>query len=333
MIDTAAAVYYLSIAVLFAVSVFVGKVAGPLFARLLEKLAGKTKSTLDDRIISSIKVPMESFFFLVVFYFLLHSFPELSQAAALLEKYTLAILILLGAFLLSEASGAAIRWYYDEGSKASRIKLDLSLLPLFRKVTKIAIYLIGITLALSEAGFDVTGLVAVTSIAGIIIGLASQETLANLFAGLALQLDRPYHYGDYLRLPASGEIVRIRKIGMRSTRLEDMFHNTMIISNSELAKMRVTNLSMPDSMSIIPVQAEVPLGTDLEKLKRKIVSALSAAKPAGLLPERGYSLWLDSVKPSALSITFSFWVSDYPHAQRIKEIVNRAMLDFVRKGR
>src|SRR3989338_1922753 len=158
MIDQAMLTYYAFIAALFAASVIVGMIAGPIFVRILEAFAGKTKSTLDDRIILSIKVPLESFFFLIVFYFLIHSFPELSEPAVFLEKYTSAIFIVMATFLLSEASGAAIRWYYEDGAKSSRFKLDLSLLPLVRKVTKIIIYVIGLTIALSETGFDVTGL-------------------------------------------------------------------------------------------------------------------------------------------------------------------------------
>jgi small-conductance mechanosensitive channel len=145
-------------------------------------------------------------------------------------------------------------------------------------------------------------------------------------------MDRPYHYGDYLRLPG-GEIAIVRKIGMRSAKLEDMHHNTMIISNSEFAKIRVTNLSLPDDISIVPVSGEFPLGTNFENLKKKIVSSLSSAKPNGLMPERGYTLAIDAVKPSSAVITFSFWVKGYHHADKIKELVNRAMLGFAKAGK
>lgn len=325
--------YYLGhIALLFVISLLVGKVAGPIFTRMLEFLSGKTASTLDDRVIAAIKAPAESFFFLIVFYFLIHAFPELAAAAAFLERYTYAILVVIGTFMLSEASGAAIRWYYEEGAKTSKLnfRMDMSLLPLVRKVTKLGIYVVGFTLALSATGFDVTGLLAITSVAGLVLGLASQETLANLFAGIALQMDRPYHYGDYLRLPG-GEVAIIRKIGMRSAKFEDMSHNTILISNSEFAKMRVTNLSLPDDVSVVHVSAELPLGSGLEKLRLKLASALSRAKPAGLLIDKGYSLTIDAVKPSAVAFTFSFWVKGYRHAAGIREIVNRTILDCAKK--
>ena len=322
--------YFGYIAAAFAASVVVGRIAGPVVVKALEYLTRKTASTLDDRIIDAVKVPLESFFFIIVFYVLLHSFSELALAAKFLETYTLAIIIVIATFMLSEASGAAIRWYYEEGYKAARhLKVDLSLLPFVRKVTKLLIYAIGLTLALSATGFDVTGILAVSSVAGIILGLASQETLGNIFAGIALQLDRPYHYGDFLRLPG-GEIAHIEKIGMRSTRLEDMSKNSVIISNSEFAKMRVTNLSLPSDESIVGVQAELPISTGLPELRKRISSSLAKEKPAGLMPNKGYSLSIDTVKPSTVLVSFSFWVKGYENADAIRQIVNRAILESAR---
>jgi len=318
------------IAGLFLVSIAVGGISGPIVVKALEFFSGKTKSTLDDRVIAAIKVPLESCFFIIVFYFLLQAVPELSDAAKFIEDYIVAIIVVIGTFMLSEASGAAIRWYYDEGHKSAHVmKVDLSLLPLVRKVTKLFIYVVGVTLALSTTGFDVTGILAVTSVVGLILGLASQETLANIFAGIALQIDRPYHYGDYLKLP-SGEVAKLDKIGMRTTRLTDVWHNTIIISNSEFAKLRVTNLSLPDDVSIVVTSSELSFATDLDALKKQIISALAREKPTGLLSDLGYTLSLDAVKPTTALVSFSFWVKDYNNADNIRQIVNRTILDFAR---
>ncbi|MEM4554948.1 MAG: mechanosensitive ion channel [Candidatus Anstonellaceae archaeon] len=324
---------------LFFISVILGKIIGPIISSILQQLAYKTKTTLDDRIIKAIKTPIESYSFLAVFYILLHLIPEMVEAAAFLEMYVLAILIVITTFMLSEISGAIIRWYYEEGqqeqrirSKVLRLGFDASLLPLVRKVTKLAIYVIGFTFALQQIGFDITGILAITTVTALIIGLASQETLANVFAGIALQIDRPYHYGDYIRLP-TGEIAIVRKIGMRSTKLEDLNHNTIILSNSEFAKMRVTNLSLPDNESIVQVMAEVPHTTDLARLQKEIVQHLEKKKLPGLLRERGYSLTIDSVKPSSVVISFNFWVKDYSNAARIKNEVNQKIFDFLKAKR
>ncbi|MEM4348071.1 MAG: mechanosensitive ion channel [Candidatus Anstonellaceae archaeon] len=329
-------VYFAYLLALFFLSVILGKISGPIISNILQKFAYKTKTTLDDRIINAVKTPLESYSFLAVFYILLHLIPEMVDAAVFLEKYVLAILIIITTFTVSEISGAFIRWYYEEGQKEQRISskvrrlgLDASLLPLVRKVTKLAIYVIGFTFALQQIGFDITGILAITTVTALIIGLASQETLANVFAGIALQIDRPYHYGDYIRLP-SGEIAIVRKIGMRSTKLQDLYHNTIILSNSEFAKMRVTNLSLPDNESIVQVTAEVPHMTDLVRLQKEIVKHLQKTNLPGLLAERGYTLTIESIKPSSVVISFNFWVKDYSNAARIKNEINQKVLDFIK---
>lgn len=335
MIDPLSLVYMGQIAALFLISVAIGRLAGPIVVKVLEVFTSRTKNKLDDRIIEAIKVPLESFFFLLVFYFLLHSFPDLADAAKLLDSYTIAILVLIATFMFSEASGAIIRWYYEEGHRArggriGKVELDLSLLPLVRKVTKLLIYAAGAIVALSTVGFDITGLLAISSVLGIIVGLASQETLANIFAGIAIQIDRPYHYGDYLRLP-SGDIAVVQKIGMRSTKLEDTQHNTIIVSNSEFAKMRITNLSLPDDICIVQVFAELPYSADLDLLENKISNAIHKAKPFGFLPAKGTRLAIESIKPSTVAFSFSFWVSGYYNSQPIKDMVNAEILRYAKK--
>jgi len=195
--------YWGSILLLFAISVATGAIIGKILIKIAKRLTERTKTSLDDRILAAIEAPVESFMFVIVFYFLvdlqLDILPNISAAVALVRTYVWAAIVVVSTYLVSEASGAIIRWYYEEGHRTARIKIDLSFLPLIRKISKIAIYFIGLTIALGAAGFDITGLLAVTSIAGIILGLASQETLGNIFAGIALQLDRPFRYGDYIK--------------------------------------------------------------------------------------------------------------------------------------
>lgn len=321
--------YIGQIIALFIISLFIGWVVGPLVLNILKHFS--TKNTLVERIINSITVPTESFFFLIIFYLLLRMFHALSDATILLEKYIYAILIIVATFMLSAVSGAVIRWYYEVGYKTAKLKLDLSLMPLFRKISKIIIYIFGFMLALSALGIDITAMIALTSVIGIILGLASQESLANLFAGIMLQIDRPYKYGDFLKLPGTNEIVKVEKIGIRSARLMDMQHNIVIISNSEFAKMKATNLSLPNHLSIIGISAELPHNTNLEKLKEKIVSALLKAKLNGFVPEKGCTLLIDRVNPSNVSFTFSCWVKNYENAFAIREFVNRIIWKFAKE--
>ncbi|VVB58018.1 Small-conductance mechanosensitive channel MscMJ [Candidatus Anstonella stagnisolia] len=326
-----------SIAILSAVSIVLGTILGKLLLRIAAFFVGKTKTTLDDRIFAAIKMPVESFFFLIVFYLLIHDAPkyvgelsDLSAAATFLERYTFALLLLVGTYMASEATGAFLSWYYEEGHKGSRIKIDLSLLPFLRKFSKLVIYFIGITASLGAAGFDITGLIALSSVAGIVIGLASQETLANIFAGMALQLDRPYHYGDNVRF-AGGETAKVKRIGLRSTILEDASGASIIISNSELAKQRMTNLTHPDHPLQISFVAEVPLGSDLKKLHAHLGHALSMEKPQGY-GQNSLQINVERIREKTAELSISFSISDFPHAASVRFFLNGKILEFLKKG-
>ena len=78
--DTLTYIGYL--AGLFLVSLAVGGISGPIMVKVLEYLTRKTKSTLDDRVLEAIKVPLESFFFLVVFYAMLHALTVVGEASS-----------------------------------------------------------------------------------------------------------------------------------------------------------------------------------------------------------------------------------------------------------
>ena len=328
-----------NILVLLAISLAAGWVLGKLLLRIASFFVRKTSTTLDDRIFEAIKPPVESFLFLAIFYFFVLELPkyvqeitDLSAAAVFLERYTLAFLIVIITYTTSKVAGALLRWYYEEGSKSSRVKLDVTLIPFLRKFSELAIYFVGLTAAVGAAGFDVTGLIALSSIVGIVIGFASQETLANIFAGMALQLDRPYHYGDYVRFSFGGETAKVKKIGLCSTMLEDSNGAAIIISNSELAKQRLVNFSYPSSTFGASFPADVPLSTDLKKLHAHLQQALAQANPTGYEPS---SLKLNAgrIKEASLELSVSYRVAWFPNSAPIQFLLNEKMLEFLKKGR
>ncbi len=103
--------------------------------------------------------------------------------------------------------------------------------------------------ALSVIGFvfgaPVGPLIATSGIVVVIIGLALQNTLADVFSGIALALGRAYVIGDWIQL-ADGTEGRVVETNWRSTNLLSGGHNVVVLPNSVLAKQCVTNRSRPD---------------------------------------------------------------------------------------
>ncbi len=264
-------------AFVLALSFILSNALTPVIIYLLRRISSTTKNSLDDRIIHSISTPISSFSILIFLYVIITLFPDnLNIAKSYYDKYVSGVFIVILAYLATRILKAFLDWYFEEGHKTSKIKIDISLLPFIHRVATIVIMGIGITTGLAVTGFDVTSILTITSVIGVVVGLASQETLANIFAGLALQLDRPYNYGDYLRF-ATGEVVRLRKIGMRSTKLYDLSGNLMILSNSEFAKQRLTKVGAVQKQANVSITFElpytIPITDVIEALKSDFVKA------------------------------------------------------------
>ena len=103
--------------------------------------------------------------------------------------------------------------------------------------------------ALSVIGFvfgaPIGPLIATSGVVVVIIGLALQNTLADVFAGIALTLGRAYAIGDWIQL-SDGTEGHVAETNWRSTNLLTGGHNVVVVPNSILAKQGVTNRSRPD---------------------------------------------------------------------------------------
>lgn len=85
-------------------------------------------------------------------------------------------------------------------------------------------------------------------IGGIIIGLAAQNTLADLIAGIALSIDRPFKIGDRIFIEKLGTWGDVTEMSWRSTRILTRDNLQVAVPNSVIGKELITNYSLPDRM-------------------------------------------------------------------------------------
>src|SRR5271163_1853494 len=86
------------------------------------------------------------------------------------------------------------------------------------------------------------GLLATSGIIAIVLGLALQSTLGDVFSGISLSIEKPYRIGDEILLEggAEGEVV---EMNWRSTRIRNSANDIVIVPNSAVAKLRIQNHS------------------------------------------------------------------------------------------
>ncbi|HVK91160.1 MAG TPA: mechanosensitive ion channel domain-containing protein [Mycoplana sp.] len=116
----------------------------------------------------------------------------------------------------------------------------------------VAIVYLGVTLSVLAFvfGLAIGTLVATSGVIAIILGLALQSTLSDLFSGLALTLGRPYGIGDWILL-TDGTEGRVVENTWRSTHILTPGNNIVVLPNSFLAKIGLTNISRPDETHLV----------------------------------------------------------------------------------
>lgn len=104
---------------------------------------------------------------------------------------------------------------------------------------------VGLSVMAFVFGVPIGTLLATSGVIAIILGLALQNTLGDVFSGIALTLGRPYVIGDWISL-SDGTEGRVIASNWRSTYLLTAAHNVVVLPNSVLAKLGLTNVSQPD---------------------------------------------------------------------------------------
>lgn len=115
---------------------------------------------------------------------------------------------------------------------------------------------VGLSILAFVFGMPIGSLVATSGVVAIILGLALQNTLGDLFSGIALTLGRPYVIGDWIAL-SDGIEGRVVESTWRSTHILTSSNNVVVLPNSVLARQGLTNVSRPDGTHLLSLTIRV----------------------------------------------------------------------------
>jgi small-conductance mechanosensitive channel len=137
---------------------------------------------------------------------------------------------------------------------------------LFRKLLIGVVAVLAALTALRILGIDTTPLLAGGAVGGIIVGLALQESLSNVFSGILFSMDESVRVGDLVRLGDSHEGY-VHRIGWRTTLIRLWDDSLLVVPNSQIGKEKIVNLSYPALPFVVNVEFGVAYDSDLEKVE------------------------------------------------------------------
>jgi small-conductance mechanosensitive channel len=117
-------------------------------------------------------------------------------------------------------------------------------------------------------------LLATSAIFSLVLGLALQDTLGNLFAGVALQFDKPYEIGDWIEINNGGPkwVGQVDEISWRATVLIGLADELITLPNRTMAQAQISNFSLRNGKPILRSQSfRVPYGTDIQVAKSALL--------------------------------------------------------------
>jgi small-conductance mechanosensitive channel len=235
-----------------------------IFERYLTRWAKNTKTKLDDEILRNIKAPFIALALLVGLYFSLNSLSMLDPYSSLIADAFIVAEILLIAFLLVRIANVLTRWYAERATAQGK-GLSNHILFVLRKIIQAAVYIFAFLTILVAFKIDLSGVVVGLGIGGIAIALALQTVLGDAFSAFSIYFDRPFEIGDFIVL---GDYAgTVTKIGMKSTRVQLLQGEELIVSNRELTSTSVRNFKKLKKRRIV-FKVRVTYTTPLKKLKQ-----------------------------------------------------------------
>jgi small-conductance mechanosensitive channel len=190
------------------------------------------------------------------------------------------------------------------------------------------VYLVaGVGILDAVFGPSLTGLLATSGVVAIVVGLALQNTLADLFSGLALSIERPFRAGDWIVMQGAPE-GQILEINWRATRLRTRAGDLLVVPNSVLAKSVVTNHDR--LLRTHAVGVGVTFGHDIDPdLATELLIAAGRKLPLAL-SHPAPSASLLSCGPLGIAYELDFYVANYADAP---EAANQALRAIWREAR
>jgi small-conductance mechanosensitive channel/CRP-like cAMP-binding protein len=186
----------------------------------------------------------------------------------------------------------------------------------------IALFAIAAAIVLQERIFTTT------AVGAVVIGFALQDTLGNLFAGLAIQIEKPFRVGHWVHI--GGKDGMVTEITWRATKLRTKAGNFVIVPNSALSRDTIMNYSEPSAETCIEVEVGASYDVPPNEVKATIVAAV---KDEPLISRtKTPEVLLVDFAASAILYRIRVWTTEFAADEQIKDHIRSAIFYAFRRN-
>ncbi len=200
---------------------------------------------------------------------------------------------------------------------------DLSVRKMGANLVRALLLFVGLLLALSAVGIDLTALSVLGGALGVGLGFGLQKIAANYVSGFVILAERSLRIGDMVMI--DGFEGRITDIRTRYTVVRALNGRESIVPNEMLITQRVENASLADTRVSVGSAVQVAYGTDLETLRPKLVAAIRSVPR--VIDDPAPNVQLVAFAADGMDLALNFWIRDPENGQGgVRSDVNLAVL-------
>ena len=206
---------------------------------------------------------------------------------------------------------------------------ELSLRKALSNATRALLMFVGLLVALSAVGIDLTALSVLGGAIGVGIGFGLQKLAANYISGFVILAERSMRIGDNVRV--DGFEGRITDINARYTVIRSLAGRESIVPNEMLITSRVENLSLADARVWQSTVVSVGYDSDVALVMRLLLQAATAQQR--VLADPAPSVALSAFGADGLEFTVGYWIADPESGQlNLRSLINLAILQSLREN-
>ncbi|MDR0698750.1 MAG: mechanosensitive ion channel family protein [Tannerella sp.] len=260
-------------------ALFINKLIALLYRKVIKKITVKSTTKIDDVVFYSLEKPVLMGITLLAIWIALSRLNLGDDVYDVIKNSYEGLVILNVTWFFARFFSSLIR--EDVGNKndnlrKGRFNIDSKLFPLIKRGVLIIVWLVGIVMALHNAGITVTTLMGTLGIGGIAFALAAQDTIKNIFGGITIFTDHTFRIGDIINFDSTeGSVI---DIGLRSTRIRTYDKRLVTIPNYKLTDALITNISSEPGRRVV-----MDIGLTYDTTAEKVQEAINILKS---MPDR-----------------------------------------------
>ena len=244
-------------------AIIIVKLLSLLGKKVIKPFVTGTDNHLDDVIFYSLEAPVKFAIILLGIWIAIHRLVYPDSFVKVVDNAYSILIVLDITWFFGRLFSSLLQVYWGKQSNGQANKM----MPIIKRTILVIVWLIGIVMALSNVGVNISALLGTLGIGGIAFALAAQDTVKNVFGTFTILTDKPFSIGDTIRVDSyEGTVV---DVGVRSTKIINYDKRIITFPNYKITDTSIVNISS-EPMRRVVLNLGLTYDTTSEKMKEAL---------------------------------------------------------------